>query len=127
MARRTGRLSALRVRQQTKVGVHADGRGLYLQVSPTGTKSWLYRFMRSGRERWMGLGPYPDVSLADARDKAMECRRTLREGIDPIEHRRERDSESHSRQYSNHRSAHHHRITRHRYGSGPEGVRVRRQ
>lgn len=38
----------------------------------------------------MGLGPYPDVSLADARDKAMECRQMLREGIDPIEHRRTR-------------------------------------
>jgi len=44
--------------------------------------------MRAGRERWMGLGPYPDVSLAEARDKSMDCRRMLREGIDPIEHRR---------------------------------------
>ena len=87
MARRTERLNALSVQKKNKVGVHADGRGLYLQVSPAGTKSWLYRF-RASRERWMGLGPYPDVSLADARDKAMECRRTLREGIDPIEHRR---------------------------------------
>ena len=44
--------------------------------------------MRAGRERWMGLGPYPDVSLAEARDKSLECRRMLREGIDPIERRR---------------------------------------
>ena len=87
MARRTERLSDLSVRRQSKAGVYADGRGLYLQVSATTTKSWLFRFMRTGRERWMGLGPYPDVSLAEARDKSMECRRLLRDGIDPIEHR----------------------------------------
>ena len=72
MARRTERLSDLSVRRHSKAGVYTDGRGLYLQVSSTMTKSWLFRFMRAGRERWMGLGPYPDVSLAEARDKSME-------------------------------------------------------
>lgn len=88
MARKTERLTDLNVRRKSKAGAYADGRGLYLQVSPSETKSWLFRFMLSGRERWMGLGPYPDVTLAEARDKALECRQMLRDGVDPIEYRR---------------------------------------
>ncbi|MDA1101494.1 MAG: integrase arm-type DNA-binding domain-containing protein [Proteobacteria bacterium] len=88
MARKTERLSDLTVRRKSKTGTYADGRGLYLQVSPSNTKSWLFRFMLSGRERWMGLGPYPDVTLAAARDIALKCRHLLRDGVDPIENRR---------------------------------------
>ena len=68
--------------------MYADGGGLYLQVSPTGTKSWIFRFTLDGREREMGLGPLPDVSLAEAREKAAECRRLKRDGLDPIEARK---------------------------------------
>ena len=85
MARQTERLSDLAVRRSKKPGFYPDGRQLYLQVSPTGSKSWLFRFARQGRERWMGLGPVPDVSLAEARQKAFDARRVLREGVDPIE------------------------------------------
>ena len=88
MARQTERLSDLAVRWSKKPGFYPDGRQLYLQVSPTGSKSWLFRFARQGRERWMGLGRYPDVSLAEARQKAFDARRLLREGVDPIEVRR---------------------------------------
>jgi integrase len=76
------------VRRLKKPGFHADGGQLYVQVSRTGSKSWLFRFARQGRERWMGLGPYPDVSLAEARQKAFDARRLLRDGLDPIEARR---------------------------------------
>lgn len=88
MARQRKRLSDLAVRRSKKLGYYADGRQLYLQVSPSGSKSWLLRFARHGRERWMGLGPYPDVSLAEARQKAFEARRLLFDGVDPIEARR---------------------------------------
>jgi hypothetical protein len=64
-----------------------DGAGLYLQVSPTGTKSWVFRYSVKGRERYMGLGPFPDVSLADARAVANDCRKLRRQNIDPIDHR----------------------------------------
>jgi integrase len=64
-----------------------DGAGLYLQVSPTGTKSWVFRYSVKGRERYMGLGPFPDVSLADARGAANDCRKLRRQDIDPIDHR----------------------------------------
>ena len=68
-----------------------DGDGLYLQVSPTGTKSWLFRYKVRGRTRVMGLGPAGDgkgkVSLAAARLAVAEARGKLRAGTDPIEGR----------------------------------------
>lgn len=84
------RLSQLEV-NNAQVGMHADGGGLYLQVTKTASgqlnKSWLYRYSVSGRERQMGLGPLTEVKLADARQKAAECRQQRLEGIDPIEAR----------------------------------------
>ncbi len=63
-------------------------RGLLLQVSPSGARSWLLRFTLGGRVRHMGLGPYAELSLAEAREVAREARRIIREGRDPIEERR---------------------------------------
>lgn len=82
------RLSALGVVRMKKPGHYCDGGGLYLQVSPARTHSWVYRFRRKGRLREMGLGPLHVVSLADARELAARCRRMLFEGVDPIEARR---------------------------------------
>lgn len=68
-----------------KPGRHSDGGGLYLNVSPTGTKSWLFMWVPAGgSRREMGLGAYPTVSLAKARGKAAECREAVGEGRDPI-------------------------------------------
>ena len=47
-----------------------DGGGLYLRITPTRAKSWVFRFQIAGKRRDMGLGPYPDVTLAEAREKA---------------------------------------------------------
>jgi len=77
----------MRVARATKPGRYADGGGLYLQVSQSGTRAWLFRFMRDGTARHMGLGPVRDVSLAEARTKASECRKVLLSGADPIEQR----------------------------------------
>lgn len=87
MARPIHKLSARTVEIKRKPGVYGDGGGLYLQVGPTGSKSWLFRFTLHGRAREMGLGPLHTVSLAEAREKAIACRKLLAEGIDPIEHR----------------------------------------
>jgi integrase len=87
MVRKTRRLSAVAVRN-AKPGLHPDGGNLYLQVADSGAKSWLFRFGRGGRERWMGLGPLITVSLAEAREKALECRKVLLAGDDPIEARK---------------------------------------
>jgi integrase len=82
---------------------YLDGGGLYIQVTPgerdekgqiSKSLSWLFRYATTEaeraanpklpRERWMGLGSYPDVSLADARDKAADARRLRKQGMDPI-------------------------------------------
>ena len=78
----------MRVARASKPGRYADGGGLYLQVSRSGTRAWIFRFMRNGAARHMGLGPLRDVSLAEARTKAGECRKLLLSGADPIEQRR---------------------------------------
>jgi len=68
--------------------MHADGGGLYLQVTRAGVPSWVFRYMRDGRERYMGLGPLHTISLAEARDKALECRKKRLDGADPIDERK---------------------------------------
>ena len=87
MARTIGRLNPLAVARAKKPGLHPDGGNLYLQVGPSGSKSWLFRFTLDGRARAMGLGALSDISLAEARSLAGVCRRQLHEGIDPIEAR----------------------------------------
>jgi integrase len=69
-------------------GYYADGGGLYFRVSKFGTKSWSFRFERLSKAREMGLGAYPDVSLKEARERAAEARKLLRDDIDPITKRR---------------------------------------
>jgi len=85
MARLTQRLSILQVQSMDRRGWYADGLGLYLQVSAVGTKSWVYRYTRDGKQHWHGLGPVsPLNSLKQARYAADGCRQQLRQGIDPI-------------------------------------------
>jgi integrase len=83
-----GKLTAVKVRALTAPGRYGDGKGLWLQVRDAQHRSWLFRFKLFGRERAMGLGPVEDVTLAEAREEADACRKLLRQGIDPIEHRR---------------------------------------
>ncbi|MFC3147263.1 tyrosine-type recombinase/integrase [Piscinibacterium candidicorallinum] len=82
-----GRLTAKRVEQESTAGYHLDGDRLYLQVSRAGTKSWIFRYTVGGRERQMGLGPYPVVSLAEARHRAQAARQELSKGLDPLAER----------------------------------------
>jgi integrase len=82
------RLSAVGIRAEKRPGYHADGEGLYLQVSPTGSKSWVFRYMLNKRAREMGLGTIGTFSLAEARERARKYRQLLADGIDPIEHRK---------------------------------------
>jgi integrase len=86
--RTTGRLTALKVERTRESGMYADGGGLYLRVTPDGTKNWVYRYMLDGRPRWMGLGPLALYGLQEARAKALEARRLRHEGVDPIDTRR---------------------------------------
>lgn len=85
MGRKIQRLTAKTVANTKAPGYYPDGAGLYLQVSPAITKSWIFRYTLSGKAREMGLGPLHTISLADARQKAAEARRLLLDGLDPIE------------------------------------------
>src|SRR5437762_7564383 len=88
MARTIGKLMALAVSQAKRRGYYGDGGGLYLQVSDSGAKSWVFRFKEAGRLREMGLGPLHTIGLAEARQRAQDCRRKRLDGLDPIEARR---------------------------------------
>ncbi len=68
----------------TAPGRHADAGGLYLVIVGK-SRTWMFRYKRAGKGHWMGLGPDSLVSLATARDAAIDARRLLRNGIDPIE------------------------------------------
>ncbi|MFM9860609.1 integrase arm-type DNA-binding domain-containing protein [Pseudoxanthobacter sp. M-2] len=87
MARDSNRLTAVAVRKLTAPGRYGDGGGLWLQVTSTGSRSWLFRYMLRGRARQMGLGPVDLVSLSEARDAARDSRRLLLQGVDPIDAR----------------------------------------
>ena len=81
-------LTAAKVKALTKPGMHRDGRGLYLRVAPGGSKSWMLRATIDGRRRDLGLGGYPSVSLAKARQFADAHRLAVAEGRDPLAEKR---------------------------------------
>jgi integrase len=92
MARQINKLTDRQVTKLTEPGRFHDGLGLYLQVFSSTSRSWLLRYERSGKERWMGLGKLADFDLSEARERAKRERQKLADGIDPIEARwQERD------------------------------------
>ncbi len=78
------KLSARAVSTLKEPGRHSDGGGLYLLVKATGAKSWVFMWKRDGRQREMGLGSVLGVTLAVAREKAVEARTELAAGRDPL-------------------------------------------
>ena len=77
-------LSPVKLKALKEPGYFHDGGGLYLQVSPGGGRSWIIRYAMVGKRREMGLGPWPTVSLAAARQAATESRSLVKAGHDPI-------------------------------------------
>ncbi|MGC2788136.1 MAG: Arm DNA-binding domain-containing protein [Roseiarcus sp.] len=75
--------------ETAKPGKYGDAstKGLQLVVAPTGARKWVLRFMSQGKAREMGLGAFPEVSLADAREKALAARKLVKDGKDPIAER----------------------------------------
>ena len=81
-------LSPLQVKNLSKPGSYTDGGGLMLKVHRSGGRQWLLRLTINGIRRNMGLGGYPDVSLAEARRRAQKMRTAIQEGRDPIAERK---------------------------------------
>src|SRR5260370_35646908 len=83
-------LSVKKIARLNEPGRYFDKDNLYLQVRSKTNKSWLLRYTLDGRERWCGLGPLRTFDLNDARDRARKYRQMLCDGIDPIEHKKDR-------------------------------------
>ena len=82
-----GKLNSKAVESLAKAGLPGrtnDGDGLYLQIAKGGSASWLFRYKFDYRSREMGLGPYPTVSLGQARMLAAEQRKVLASAADPL-------------------------------------------
>ena len=94
MARKAKELGALEVSRLETPGLHAVGgvSGLSLQVTPRGARSWVLRVMVGGKRREMGLGGYPDVTLAGAKEAARAARAQISDGIDPVAERQSKRS-----------------------------------
>lgn len=86
MPRKAKELSALEISRLKVAGHHAVGgvTGLYLYVNSDGARSWVMRLIMGQKRRHMGLGGFPDVPLALAREKARKVRLDVEAGIDPI-------------------------------------------
>jgi len=95
--RETNKLAALNLKR-LRPGLHGDGGGLWLQVTPNRQgRSWVFRYSFNGRAREMGLGSLNTIGLAEAREHAKQCRQLLKGSpttppVDPIEHRRALDN-----------------------------------
>lgn len=94
-------LSAVKVTNLSKPGKYCDGRGLYLQITKQRVKSWIFRYERNGKRRYMGLGPVYKVGLAQAREEARKARLLVQQGIDPLEDRAAKEAQSKAVQASN--------------------------
>jgi integrase len=83
-------LGALAVSRLATPGLHFVGgvQGLALHITPTAARSWVLRVVIGGKRREMGLGSFPSVGLADARQRARDARELIRQGVDPIERQR---------------------------------------
>jgi integrase len=89
MGRAIHRLSAIRLRKLPAYRTMLpDGGGLYLSVVPPHASSWIFRYMAAGQQRVMGLGSYPAISLAVARELAADARKLRVQGRDPLQEKR---------------------------------------
>jgi Arm DNA-binding domain len=87
------KLTARAVAAAKRPGMLGDGGGLYLRIGPGRSKSWVFRYMKNGGRHDLGLGGADAFSLAEARERAVEAKRALARGVDPLAAKRaERDS-----------------------------------
>lgn len=75
--------------REGRPGASADGDGLYLKITLSGNASWQFRYQINGKRRMMGLGACSAITLPEARDKAANPRKLVKQGIDPLELKQE--------------------------------------
>ena len=92
MARTTKELTATevdKVKPGTKPKHLFDGKGLFLLVTPKGGKWWRFKYRFGGKEKLISIGTYPEISLADARQRRDDARKLVANGVDPSEFKKE--------------------------------------
>ena len=77
--------SARNAKAKAKPYKVSDGEGLFLLVMPSGSKYWRLKYFFGGKEKLLAIGVYPDVSLADARERRAQAKKILATGSDPAE------------------------------------------
>jgi len=82
VAKESSKLTVLYVKN-AKPGKHFDGSGLYVEVSASGSRLWRMKYRHTGKEKRLAFGAFPEVSIAEARERAAKARALLRDGIDP--------------------------------------------
>src|ERR1700676_4305013 len=80
---------ARNAKPRTKPYKISDGEGLFLVITPTGSKYWRLRYFFAGKEKLLALGVYPGVDLSDARERRAQARKVLAAGNDPGEVKKE--------------------------------------
>ncbi|CDL87440.1 Integrase [Xenorhabdus cabanillasii JM26] len=83
-----------RAKPEIKSYTLSDGNGLWLLIEPNGSKGWRFRYRFEGKQKMISLGTYPEVSLAEARKRTIECRSMIADGINPSENRKQKKRES---------------------------------
>ena len=86
-----GSFTAKKVQSLIKDGIpgrYSDGNGLYLMIPKKGAPYWMHRYTLSGKRRELTLDKYADLSLAEAREQAVEAQKAIRSGVDPVEARK---------------------------------------
>lgn len=71
------------LKARSKTYLKADGKGMGIEVYPNGSKYWWLRYRIAGKAKLISLGVYPEVSLKEAREKALELKKLIKAGIDP--------------------------------------------
>ncbi|MGQ0501743.1 MAG: tyrosine-type recombinase/integrase [Panacagrimonas sp.] len=94
MGRETNKLEALRLKRGLPEGRHWDGEGLYLEVVSATAMYWRYKYRFAGKEKRIGLGVYPTVSLAEARECRTAVKAQVSKGIDPSAARKAEKSQA---------------------------------
>lgn len=88
MPKKAKELTALEVKRLCTIGKHPVGSCIYLEINSPNSKVWILRIMVGGKRRSIGLGSYPMITLAQAREKALTARELIAQGVDPIEQRK---------------------------------------
>ena len=79
-----GKLTTAKAKSLSRPALHGDGGTLYLSVKPSGSKSWIQRVAIDGKRHDIGLGAFPVVSLAKARERAFANRVAIADGRNPL-------------------------------------------